>query len=178
MVHEHLYDTIFSLITDFAWQIPMTYDQLYSQLITCEEIQECIPIDLLNLVVYDKEKGTNVVNPFRNFNPFRPIHNLDIKTIWSSVLYSLPTFLKFSYFNRNKTYRNVFKRHIKELFDSGFRNYNKILSKYLITIEPNDFEYNYLNFGILYNILLECEPLSPVLLNPSDYTAHPMAILH
>ena len=115
----------------------ISYLDLHIDIYRCEDIQDSIPAVLLNLVVYDEHQGW-VPSPYRACFPYWPTLDIDKNTIWSDCVDYLPGVLNSHFFRREKTYRSVFRRHLKELRSSGFSNYNTVMSRYLSRIAIND----------------------------------------
>ena len=127
------------LITDYAWQDPLTFDELLRQVRICEDIQDSVPPALLNPVVFDSLQDQYVPSPFRSGFPFYPVTNLACTTYWNSFLRFLPVYVTGDFLREQKTYRNVFRRLVDKVYRSGFLHFNRLLTRFLIHLKRSDF---------------------------------------
>ena len=130
---------VFWLITTYAWNKRLTLLDLQLDLTKVDDIQECVPRVFLNPVCYDSELNTWVPSPFRAAYPYFPTVDLDLYTIWSTCLEYIPGVIALEFYRREKTYRSVFRRHLRQLKTSGFAMYNFLLARYFERILKNDF---------------------------------------
>ena len=131
-------DDVFSLIVEFAWGKKLSKLDLYVDLHKVSDIQDCVPPFFLNVVCYDCELNTWVPSPFRSTYPYVPTMDLDSFTFWSNTLEYLPGVIHTDYYRREKTYRSVFVRHIRQMKTSGFELYNFLLARYFGRIQNTD----------------------------------------
>jgi len=152
-----------NLILAFCWNKDLTVKRVLEQLLFVEDVQDSVPSEFFSPLAWDSVLEQQIPNPYIESFPFHPLCHLDNQSLWGSCLWHLPSQLNRTFFRRNRTYRNVLRRHVHYLYINGFRYYNTILSKYLIHIGVQDFSpytCTHTDKERIIRLLEECYPLA------------------
>ena len=151
---------IFRIITDYAFNIRISQNELFEDIIRVQTIKECIDDEFLCICAWDTKIKKHVCNPYRSFAPYRNTRTIDHSTIMGNTMLCLCHCLSKHFFDRLKSYRLVFMRYAKLLERGELSYFNRILSKYLIYIEKADI--SHLDERELNNLMLSLDRSSMV----------------
>ena len=136
---------IFTLMTEYAYGYKIHKNELLKDLSHTVHVRDCIGDSFLSLSAFDKKQNEHVPNPYRNFSPYHPTIHLDRSTLTSNALVCIGHCLHKSFYERLKTYRMVFLRMSRKFSKGEFRNFNRLLTRYLIHINFDSNELTYLD---------------------------------
>ena len=149
---------VFWIITKYAWNKAISFKHLELDILRVEDIQDSVPPVFLNVVCYETELNCWVPSPYRSTFPYFPTVDIDLYTLWSTSLEYIPGIIKIEFYQREKTYRRVFSRHLRHLKCTGFQLYNFLLGRYFTRINKSDFP-DRSDFTPIYESLQLAEPI-------------------
>ena len=133
-----LSDDVFKIITDYTYCLKITRKELLKDIDRCIAIRESVDDEFLCICSYNKHLKTHISNPYRSFGPYHYTKTIDRTSIFGNAMICLCHCLSKRFFERIKSYRLVFIRYARAFQLGEFMFYNKLLTKYLIYISPQD----------------------------------------
>ena len=146
-----LHKNLIRIITDFAYNIPLSYDQLLVDFNRIADVKESIPAIFLSVMCYCEKNEACIPSPYHEFYPYYPLIFLKQDYIWSDFLLYLHGFLTESYFQHR--YRKPLEKKIKTLYNSGLRRYNEMYFKLFEKLKRTDFTTEHQNLFVNFHRL-------------------------
>jgi len=128
-----------NIVFDYAFSLPYTF--LKSDIDKCESVQNCIPPSFLVAIAFYSLRWGHVNSPYRKGNAYFPTVLLDLENPWNGVISVLITMIHKEKIRSIRTYKGILHRRANHLYDSEFRNWNR-LYKYLVKLKPCHFRHN------------------------------------
>ena len=129
---------VFHVITQYAWGQKINFQHLQHDLDKVSHIKECIPDLFLAPCVWLSDMETHVPNPFRQFFPYFPVFHVNQHSVFNNLLLCLGYSIEKQYFERVKSYRQIFIRYSRAVCSGCIYSWNLLLARYGASLDQFD----------------------------------------
>jgi hypothetical protein len=133
---------VFHVITEYAWNQKIDIGELEHNLEKVLTIRDSIPDLFLAPCVWETILQTHVPNPYCSFFPYTPTTHVNQHSIFNNLLLCLGYSIDKEYFDRVRSYRQVFIRYTRSVSAGCFHSWNLLLDRYWASLCPIDLGMN------------------------------------